>query len=44
MPRQSTDTVAVLGIDIGKNIFRLVGLNTRGAITLRRKTPARATW
>jgi transposase len=37
MPRQSTDTVAVLGIDIGKNTFHLVGLNERGAIILRRK-------
>ena len=37
MPRQSTDTVAVLGIDIGKNSFHLVGLNERGAIILRRK-------
>jgi transposase len=35
MPRQSTD--AVLGIDIGKNTFHLVGLNERGAIILRRK-------
>ena len=35
MPRQSTDTVAVLGIDIGKNTFHLVGLNKRGAIILR---------
>src|SRR5688572_12085526 len=37
MPRQSKDTVAVLGIDIGKNTFHLVGLNKVGAITLRRK-------
>ena len=37
MPRQSTDTVAVLGIDIGKNTFHLVGLNERGAVILRRK-------
>jgi transposase len=35
VPRQSTDTV--LGIDIGKNTFHLVGLNTRGGIMLRRK-------
>src|SRR5215831_15915039 len=32
MPRHSKDTVAVLGIDIGKNTFHLVGLNKRGAI------------
>jgi len=31
MPRQSKDTVAILGIDIGKNTFHLVGLNKRGA-------------
>jgi transposase len=37
MPRQCKDTVAVLGIDIGKNTFHLVGLNKVGAITLRRK-------
>ena len=30
MPRQSKDTVAVLGIDIGKNVFHLIGLD-RGA-------------
>ena len=37
MPRHSKDTVAVLGIDIGKNTFHLVGLNKRGAIILRLK-------
>jgi transposase len=37
MPRQSKDTVATLGIDIGKNTFHLVGLNKRGAIVLRQK-------
>ena len=37
MPRHSKDTVAVLGIDIGKNTFHLVGLNKRGAIVLRLK-------
>ena len=37
MPRQSKDTIAVLGIDIGKNSFHLVGLNKRGAIFLRLK-------
>src|SRR5215475_11894972 len=41
MPRQSKDTVAVLGIDIGKNIFHLVGLNKRGAIVLRQKLSRR---
>ena len=37
MPRHSKDTVAVLGIDIGKNTFHLVGLNKRAAIILRQK-------
>jgi transposase len=37
MPCHSKDTVAVLGIDIGKNTFHLVGLNKRGAIVLRLK-------
>jgi hypothetical protein len=31
LPRHSNDTVAFLGIDIGKNTFRLFGLNKRGA-------------
>ena len=29
--------VAVIGIDIGKNSFHVVGLDTRGAILLRQK-------
>ena len=37
MPRKSNDTVAVVGIDIGKNVFHLIGLNKRGAIVLRQK-------
>ena len=37
MPRHSKDTVAVLGIDVGKNTFHLVGLKKRGAIVLRLK-------
>ena len=41
MPRQSKDTVAVLGIDTGKNNFHLVDLNTRGAIVLRLKLSRR---
>jgi transposase len=35
MPRQATAAVATLGIDIGKNVFHLIGLNERGAIVLR---------
>jgi transposase len=41
MPRQSKNTVAVLGIDIGKNTFHLIGLNKRGAIILRQKLSRR---
>jgi len=41
MPRQSKDTVATLGIDIGKNTFHLVGLNKRGAIVLHQKLSRR---
>jgi transposase len=37
MPRKSNDTVAVLGIDIGKNVFHFIGLNKRGTIVLRQK-------
>jgi transposase len=39
MPRPSTPcTVATIGIDIGKNIFHLVGLDQRGHIVLQLKT------
>jgi|SRR5262245_38795980 len=41
MPRQSKDTVAILGIDIGKNTFHLVGFNKRGAIVLHQKLSRR---
>jgi transposase len=30
-------TVAVIGIDLGKNSFHVVGLDQRGAIVLRQK-------
>src|SRR5215510_1507157 len=36
MPRNST-AIAVIGIDIGKNSFHVVGLDRRGAIILRQK-------
>jgi transposase len=35
MPRQVTAAVATLGIDIGKNVFHLIGQNDGGAIVLR---------
>lgn len=38
MPRKSnTETIATLGIDIGKNVFHLVGLDKQGAVVLRQK-------
>ena len=36
MPRSNT-AIAVVGIDIGKNSFHVVGLDRRGAIILRQK-------
>jgi hypothetical protein len=36
-PQKSSDAAAVIGIDIGKNTFHLVGLDKRGAIELRIK-------
>jgi transposase len=36
MPTALTD-ITVIGIDIGKNSFHIVGLNSRGAIVLRQK-------
>jgi transposase len=35
MPETVKTVVAVIGIDIGKNSFHVVGLNQRGAIVLR---------
>ena len=32
--QKSSDAVATIGIDIGKNTFHLVGLDKRGAIVL----------
>jgi transposase len=37
MSQTLSDTVAVIGIDIGKNSFHIVGLDDRGAIVLRQK-------
>ena len=31
------EAVATIGIDIGKNTFHLIGLDRKGAVTLRRK-------
>ena len=37
MPEKLSTTAAVVGIDIGKNWFHVVGLDDRGAIVLRQK-------
>ena len=35
--QKSSDPVATIGLDIGKNTFHLVGLDKRGAIGMRIK-------
>ena len=35
MSQPVSTTIAVMGIDIGKNSFHVVGLDQRGAIVLR---------
>ena len=37
MSAKSNSEIAVIGIDIGKNSFHIVGLDRRGAIVLRQK-------
>ena len=37
MSEKLNSAIAVIGIDIGKNSFHLVGLDKRGAIVLRQK-------
>jgi transposase len=37
MPKSATTKIAVIGIDLGKNTFHLIGLDQRGAIVLRVK-------
>ena len=37
MPTTAPTTIAVIGIDIGKNSFHIVGLDDRGAMVLRQK-------
>jgi transposase len=37
MSQKSNCTIAVIGIDIGKNSFHVVGHDQRGAIVLRQK-------
>mgnify|MGYP001030749624 CR=1 FL=1 len=37
MPQKLNSTIAVIGIDIAKNSFHVVGHDKRGAIVLRQK-------
>jgi transposase len=37
MSRKLNSAIAMIGIDIGKNSFHVVGLDKRGAIVLRQK-------
>ena len=37
MPNAASNPIAIIGIDIGKNSFHVVGLDKRGAIDLRQK-------
>jgi len=37
MPATAHTAIAIVGIDIGKNSFHIVGLDDRGAIVLRQK-------
>jgi hypothetical protein len=37
MSQSLNSAVAVIGIDIGKNWFHVIGMNDRGAIVLRQK-------
>jgi len=37
MSQKSSNAIAVIGIDIGKNSFHVVGQDRRGAIVLRQK-------
>jgi hypothetical protein len=37
MSQSLNNAVTVIGIDIGKNSFHIVGLDSRGAIVLRQK-------
>ena len=37
MPKPAHNAIAVVGIDIGKNSFHIVGLDQHGAIVLRQR-------
>jgi transposase len=36
-PTKATATIAVIGIDIGKNVFHPIGLDYQGAVVLKVK-------
>jgi len=44
MSQNLNSAVAVIGIDIGKNSFHVVGLDNRGAIVLRQNRLASEKW
>ena len=37
MPNAASNQIAIIGVDIGKNSFHVIGLDKRGAIVLRQK-------
>jgi hypothetical protein len=37
MSRKATDSVTTIGIDIGKNSFHVIGLDSDGSMVLRQK-------
>jgi hypothetical protein len=43
MPQKSKTTIAVIGIDIGKNSFHFVGHDEQGAIALRQSSAPKPT-
>jgi hypothetical protein len=43
MPRSADQSVATMGIDIGRNSFHVVGLDQRGAIVVREPVGEHAT-
>ena len=43
MTQKAIDQVTTIGIDIGKNTFHFIGLDSKGAIVLRQKLRSRAT-
>ena len=44
MSQKSSSEIAVIGIDIGKNSFHVVGLAGRGAVALRQRSSCGLKW